>query len=800
MVEVVAAVEGGHHGSGVIQDFGLIVAAAAVVAVLFYRLKLPSIFGYLLAGLLLGGDLGLPSPVRDPAVIQELSELGVIFLLFFIGMEFDLRRLRQMLWPSLLALTLQTLAMLYLAIGFASWMGWSPLESLFLGSLLAISSSMVTVRILRDQKRMNLPHAQLAVGILVMEDILAVVLLVILTGTAVNQQFDWGAAWLVIFFMGVFVFAVFFLGRISAPRILQVLCADEENREVITIFSVGLVLGISVFALRLDFSPALGAFLAGAILSQTRYVHSLEAIHRTLHDLFSAVFFVTVGMLMKPSLILANIGWVLLLAVLVVIGKVTSCWLGMFLAGQSSRTSFRAAVAKGQIGEFSFIIAGLGLSLSGEDTAEAMKQMANVAYGVAFVTILLTPLLSRYSGEVFNRLAAVTPGRLRRFGAFYHDLVEQIQAQLGRSRILGILRPLFGRIAANFLLLNAVLLAGYFGAQYVRDRTLFGATYTEWALLGLWLTIAIGLAPFLFAIIGNLNRVIFQLTDAVFESRGDRPILQGRMRNLFYGVSFGLSSFTVGAFYLSFASPWLPAKSLVLIMGVFLPLVGVVFWRRLSRFNEHLEVLFMDSFQEEVRDAEAQRRETVLAEIREKYPWDVQVREITLGADSQLAGLKLRETNWRQKTGSMLLAIGRNGHQVFDPGPGTPLFPGDRLFVLGEADELAAAEELAKTARTSEEGESAGEHFDIRSLYVVPASVMDGNTLAGANVRRRFGVSVVGLQRGDQRVSAPPPDLLLRAGDVLYVVGQPRGIEGLENYCALSGNPEEEDEVVRGVS
>lgn len=793
MVNLLAVSDGG-HGTGVIHDLGLVVGVAAIVAVVFYRLRLPSIFGYLVVGLVLGGDLGIPSPVQNFEVIQELSELGVIFLLFFIGMEFDLKRLKMMFWPALIALSLQTITMLYLAYGVAALLGWSAMESLFLGSLLAISSSMVTVRVLRDQKRMSMPHAQLAIGILVMEDILAVVLLVILTGTAVNQQFDWGAAWLVIFFMGVFVFAVFAIGRIVAPRILEVLCADEGNREVITIFSVGLILGISVFALRLDFSPALGAFLAGAILSQTRFVHSLESIHRPLHDLFSAVFFVTVGMLMKPSLIIENIGWVVFLALLVVVGKTASCWLGMFLAGQSPRTSFRAGVAKAQIGEFSFIIAALGLSLVGD--APAMKQMVNIAYGVAFVTILLTPILTSRSSEGFVFLARLIPGRIKLFGAFYHDLIDQIIGQLGRSRILQILRAPMGRIAANFLLLNAVLLAGYFFAQFAEGRGLFDPSYNEWALLGLWMLIAVGLAPFLYAIIGNLNRIIFQLTDAVFESRDQRPILQGGLRNLFYGLSFAVSSFVIGGFYFSFAAPWLPAKSLLLILALFIPLIGVVFWRRLARFNEQLEVLFIDSFREEVHDAEAERREAVMAEIRQKYPWDVQVRELVLGPDSHLAGMKLRETQWRQRTGSMLLAIGRAGHRVFDPGPGTPLFPGDRLFVLGEPDELQSAEALVGQRRIGGSATPKNEHFDIRALYVGAGSVLDKNTLAGAEMRRRFGVTVVALQRGDERVTAPPPDQIMRAGDLIYVVGQAERLEGLAHYCTGVGDPEEPAAVV----
>jgi K+/H+ antiporter YhaU regulatory subunit KhtT len=204
----------------------------------------------------------------------------------------------------------------------------------------------------------------------------------------------------------------------------------------------------------------------------------------------------------------------------------------------------------------------------------------------------------------------------------------------------------------------------------------------------------------------------------------------------------------------------------------------------------------MDSFQEEVHDIEEARRETVMAEIRQKYPWDVQVREIVLGEDSQLAGMKLRETQWRQRTGSMLVAIGREGHRVFDPGPGTPLFPGDRLFVLGEASELQAAEAdlVAKRRDALHIGFRRGE----RALRYPPALRRarggDGWEHAGRGrcALNRFGVTVVALQRDEERVTAPPPDLLLRAGDVIYVVGHPRTkLEGLADYCAKAGTPEE---------
>lgn len=775
---------GGHGGGGVIYDLGVIVAGAAAALFLFTRLKLPAIFGYLLAGLFLGGGLGLPTPIDHFDVVRELSELGVIFLLFFIGMEFDLKRLQAMFWPVLIALVLQTVGMVYLAHFFASLLGWGGVSALFLGSLLAISSSMVTVRVLHEQGRTQLPHAQLAVGILILEDVLAIVLLVILTGVAVNQRFDWDAAWLVVFLMGVFVFAVFAVGRILAPRLLVKIDEKEAGAgEQLTVISVGLVLGISILALSLNFSPALGAFLAGAMLSQTRFVHALEKANRGLHDLFSAIFFVTIGMLIEPSVIFANLGWIVLLSVLVVAGKIGTCWLGLFLAGQPTRTSFRAAAAKSQIGEFSFIIAGLGQALGVTDA-----QLSGIAFGVAFVTILTTPLVARYSGETFDRLAELAPGRLKSFGAFYHEIIDSMMVQLGRSRMLQLLKPPLGRIAANFFIVNAILIGGYFLAQFLSAQ--FPAIEGLGQML-LWLGIALCLLPFLLVIIHNLNAIVFALTDAIFESRGERPILQGRMRSLFNGLSILVSSLVVGGLYLPFAAPWLPGRTILAVVVGFLGIVGIIFWQRLAHFNQRLEGMFIQSFREHVQSAEEACRERIMHDIQEHYPWEVQVREFVLPAQSDLVGRRLRDSGLREATGASVVAIGRSGFQVFDPAPGTALFPGDVLFVIGTAEQLNEVSLHFQRSIGPGRSRSPSESFDVRPIYLAPGSGLDGNTLAGAEVRRRYGVSVIGLQRGEIRITSPRPDQFLKAGDVLYVVGQPRGLDQFTSLCQESGVPEE---------
>ena len=777
---------GGGHG-GVVYDLGVVIAGAAVAVLVFHRLKLPTIFGYLAAGLILGGGVGLPSPVGDKAIIQELSELGVIFLLFFIGMEFDLRRLKKLFWPASAALLIQTLTMLYLAQLVAPLVGWDTVNALFFGSLLAISSSMVTVKVLRDQGRMQMPHAQIAVGILILEDILAVILLVILTGVAVTKQFDWDAAWLVIFFMGVFIAAVFSIGRILIPRLLESLGDPESHREEITLLSAGLVLGVSIFALRLQFSPALGAFIAGAILSQTKLVHAVEAINRSLHDLFSAVFFVTVGMLIEPRLILENLGWIIGLSILVVIGKIGSCWMGMFLAGQPARTSYRAASAKSQIGEFSFIIASLGMSLGVTD-----DRLTGIAFGIALLTILQTPLVAKYSGEIFDFMSGMLPNRVRSFGEFYHELIENLVTMLGRNRVIQVITRPLSRIGVNFLLMNAVLIGGYFLADYLEERFRSDPTVSAAVLLSFWFVVAIGLAPVFLGIIRNLNAIVYELTEAVFESEGERPIMQGRLRTVFNGVIVFVSGLVVGVFYLSFASPWLPAKSVTVVVIVFLLVIGLIFWRQLAFFNERMEGLLLDSFRAQVQDKESAHREAVLAEVRNKYPWEVEVKEIVLSDDCALAGKRLSDSKLREQTGATIIALGRGNQKIFDPGPGAVLFSGDSLFVLGNTEQIAlAAQALTDTkVKTPANTEEIG--FDVRSIYLSAGSAFDGNTLAGAAVRERFGINVIGVQRGDERITSPKPDLMLHTGDVLYAVGRKSGLDSFTDDCQRPGKIEEE--------
>jgi len=464
------------YGNDLVSDLGIIAVSATLAAILFYRLKLPVIVGYILAGIFLGSSLFGDTLIRNPATVHALAELGIIFLLFNIGMEFDVRRLQRMMGAALLTVVLQTTCMIFIGLQFAPLLGWNTINCLFLGCLLAISSSMVTFRVLQDQDRLKHPHGQLAIATLIMEDVLAVMMLVVLTGVAVTGHFAWTAVWQVTFMIGVFVVGTYIMGKLVAPRLLKAL-HKIGNTELITIFAVGLVLGIAMLAEQFHFSIALGAFLAGAILSRSPLIEKIEQATLPLRNVFGAVFFVSIGMLIDPGLLRENWALILLLSGMVIFGKIVTCWAGLYLAGQPSRSSFRAAMVKSQIGEFSFIIAGLGQSLDVTD-----QSLMSLATGVAFCTMLATPFLSQPSEQIYHAIVARMPQPILMLGEFYQKFLDAVFKVLGGNALLRLVKRPVLQITAGLFLLSGIILTASFSAEHAR-----AGQVNPWLQMSIWL-------------------------------------------------------------------------------------------------------------------------------------------------------------------------------------------------------------------------------------------------------------------------------------------------------------------------
>jgi len=755
-----------------IHDLGLVTLVAALVSLVFHKLKMPVFLGYIVAGILLGPNF-YGKPLIEGATVQELKELGVIFLMFYIGLEFDLRRLREIMAPAFIAVFLQTLTLIFVGLQLAPMLQWQPLEGVFLGSLLAISSSMVTVSMLQDMNRLRMPHGQMAVGILVLEDILAILLLVLLSGMGVSGRFDWGSAWKITFFIGVFVVVVFYVGRLVAPWFLNLL-NRIGSMELITLSIVGMVLGVSLLAEEAQFSVALGAFLAGSILSQSALADEIEHSTEALRNIFCSVFFVSVGMLIDPPLLLANWKIILLLAVLVVLIKIGTCWLGLFLGGQRSGTAFRASVAKSQIGEFSFIIAGLGMSMGVTGSS-----LMTIAVGVSVLSSLGSLVLALRSDKIYNWFETRTPEPVVQLGKFYGNFLDTTRQRLGRSQALKLIKRPLLQILFQFFLVNGFILGAYFVTSHLLKQN---PEANPWMLAGIWTLSALISLPFLIAIVRNLNVVLILLTEAAIAGRAPADFLKGRVRNTFQSAVLALVVIPVAGLYLSAIAQFLPGGWALGAFVILVLAVGFVFWRRMVRLNSQLEYIFMQSFNQQSVDYSAARREAALLDISQKYPWPVDVMEVEVKPGTEPCGQRIIHLDLRAKTGATIVGISREGHIEYDPGPQFLIFPGDRIFLFGSMTQNKEAARLLRQPRETAQPQTPPS-FRVEKLYLDRENPLTGETLAGSNLRQDHSITVLGIQRGERRITAPSPEEILQPGDVLYVVGNPESIQKFRESC-----------------
>lgn len=768
------------HSTSLITELGIMIACAAVITLVVQRFKLPIFLSYTLTGILLNPNVSSYSPIHDLGTVKALSELGVIFLMFYIGMEFDVRRLRPVFAPAVLAVIIQTTLLIFLGIQAAPILGWTTIDGFFLGALLAISSSMVTVTVLKNFNLLKHSYAQLAIGVLILEDILAVLLLVLLSGVAVTGYFEWENAWWVTFLIGVFVIPIYLLGKVVAPPLLKRINRIGST-ELLTLFSVGLVLIVSVLAAKFNFSVALGAFLAGSILSQSSLCKEIEKATEPLRNLFCAVFFISVGLLIKPKLMLDQWEAALLIAGLVIVFKIVSCWIGFSLAGQDPATGFKAALAKSQIGEFGLIIAGLGQTLGVTHSG-----LMSLAVSITLLTIIVTPLLVSHSDRIYHLITQRTPKTFKTLGRFYLNFLDTVRVRIGTMVFLRLIRRPALQTLAYFFLLNGIILLASLIASYIENGIAIHHNYRPWLQSSFWFLTALLCLPFLIAVIRNLNAIIMIVSEAALGTSATQQFLKGRVKNIFYTFIFCLILILVGGIFLSAAAPYLTSGLALIVFLILSSGAGIIFWRKMIYLNSRLEYLFMESFNRNIGFQEAQRNENALHEICKKYPWSINVVEIKLNEDSIASGRRIMDLKIREQTGTSIIAIGREQQVFYDPSPETPLFPGDRLFILGSKAQIHQAQTLLTTRSTQSKEQTRHTTFQIEPLYLDRESPFVGETLAGSQLRSQHRINVLGIQRGENRITSPSPDEILKPGDVLYVVGNREAIRTFQSNKKLN--------------
>ncbi|MFJ7810235.1 cation:proton antiporter [Pseudomonas asiatica] len=578
------------HAISFIQDLAVIMLVAGVVTILFHRLKQPVVLGYIVAGFIIGPHTPPFGLIHDEDTIKTLAELGVIFLMFCLGLEFSLRKLFKVGATAFIAAFLEIVLMIWIGFEIGRWFGWNTMDSLFLGAILAISSTTIIVKALNDLKMKNERFAQLIFGVLIVEDILGIGIIALLSGIAVSGTVSSGEVFSTVGKLSLFMIVALVIGILLVPRLLAYVARFESN-EMLLITVLGLCFGFCLLVVKLEYSMVLGAFLIGAIMAESRQLLKIESLIEPVRDLFSAIFFVAIGLMIDPQ-VLIDYAWpIVVITLAVVLGKMLSCGMGAFIAGNDGRTSLRVGMGLSQIGEFSFIIAALGMTL--QVTSDFLYP---VAVAVSAITTLLTPYLIRAADPLSLKLGKVVPSRLARVLSFYGEWLRSIQPQGEGAMLAAMIRRILLQVGVNLALVIAI----FFSGGYFAGR--IGNWLSEWVSDGsqqkalIWGAALLLSLPFLIAAYRKLKALSMLLAEM-----GVKPETAGRhtqrVRRVIAEVIPLLSLLVIFLLLSALSASILPTSELLLVIAVVAAVVVALLWRWFIRVHTRMQIALLETLE-----------------------------------------------------------------------------------------------------------------------------------------------------------------------------------------------------------
>ncbi|SDS94819.1 cation:proton antiporter [Pseudomonas prosekii] len=576
------------HAISFIQDLAVIMLVAGVVTVLFHRFKQPVVLGYIVAGFIIGPHTPPFGLIHDEETIKTLAELGVIFLMFCLGLEFSLRKLFKVGATAFIAAFLEIVLMIWIGYEIGRWFDWNTMDSLFLGAILAISSTTIIVKALNDLKMKNERFAQLIFGVLIVEDILGIGIIALLSSIAVSGTVSSGEVFSTVGKLSLFMIVALVVGILLVPRLLAYVAKFESN-EMLLITVLGLCFGFCLLVVKLEYSMVLGAFLIGAIMAESRQLLKIERLIEPVRDLFSAIFFVAIGLMLDP-LILLQYAWpIAVITVAVVLGKMLSCGLGAFIAGNDGRTSLRVGMGLSQIGEFSFIIAALGMTLQ-----VTSNFLYPVAVAVSVITTLLTPYLIRSADPLSIKLAAVMPQRLSRVLGMYGEWLRSIQPQGEGALLASMIRRILLQVGVNLALVIAIFFSSAFFAERMSAYLQAWISEPSWQKALIWGGALLVSLPFLIAAYRKLKALSMLLAEM-----GVKPEMAGRhtqrVRRVIAEVIPILSLLVIFLLLAALSASILPTNELLVLIAVVTAAVAALLWRWFIRVHTRMQVALLET-------------------------------------------------------------------------------------------------------------------------------------------------------------------------------------------------------------
>ncbi|WP_338574180.1 cation:proton antiporter [Pseudomonas canadensis] len=576
------------HAISFIQDLAVIMLVAGVVTILFHRLKQPVVLGYIVAGFIIGPHTPPFGLIHDEDTIKTLAELGVIFLMFCLGLEFSLRKLFKVGATAFIAAFLEIILMIWIGYEIGRWFDWNTMDSLFLGAILAISSTTIIVKALNDLKMKNQRFAQLIFGVLIVEDILGIGIIALLSSIAVSGTVSSGEVFSTVGKLSLFMIVALVIGILLVPRLLAYVAKFDSN-EMLLITVLGLCFGFCLLVVKLEYSMVLGAFLIGAIMAESKQLIKIERLIEPVRDMFSAIFFVAIGLMIDPQILLQYAWPIAVITVAVVLGKMLSCGLGAFIAGNDGRTSLRVGMGLSQIGEFSFIIAALGMTL--QVTSDFLYP---VAVAVSAITTLLTPYLIRGADPLSLKIAAVMPKRLSRVFGMYGEWLRSIQPQGEGAMLASMIRKIILQVGVNLALVIAIFFAGSFSAARIGGYLEGWISDPSWQKALIWGGALLLSLPFLIAAYRKLKALSMLLAEMSV-----KPEMAGRhtqrVRRVIAELIPILSLLVIFLLLAALSASILPTNKLLVLIAVVTAAVAAVLWRWFIRVHTRMQVALLET-------------------------------------------------------------------------------------------------------------------------------------------------------------------------------------------------------------
>lgn len=722
-----------------ISDLAFILLLGAAVTLLFKWIKQPVVLGYIVAGFLASPNFHPLPSVTDEGNIEFWAQLGIVILLFSLGLEFSFKKLVNAGGSAVVTALIIVVGMMATGFLIGHLLGFTTINSLFLGGMLSMSSTTIIIKAFTDLNLRQKKFASLVFAVLIVEDLFAVVMMVILSSIAINNSVD-GAEMIMSITKLVFFLVIWFLvGVFVLPSALNKV-RKFLNNETLLIVSMGLCLAMAVFSVLCGFSLALGAFVMGSILAGTSYAEKIEHVTMPVKDLFGSVFFISVGMMVQPDVIVTYWWPILLLSLVVIVGMIIFGTFGMLATGQSLRIAIESGFSLTQIGEFAFIIASLGMSLGVLNT-----EIYPIVVAVSVITTFTTPYFIRMADPVYRFVEKHLPKKLHFLIDRYTEDASHTQAASGAAPWIALCRRYLWRILLFSVILTAITLISLKFLMPFVDGII-----PAWSRLICAVVTLAAMSPFLLALClppAKGKDASAELTES--QLKVPRVVMMIFRMMLALGFIINILS--------RIYSP-----KVGVLMGVACFIIMILFFSKsLSRQLRHIESKFLDNLNE---------RELRRSGKNNNLVSDLHLAYMHVGYGCPFVGDRLSNTHIRPDYGVDIVAIHRGQAFISVPSGDTRLFPGDTIGVIGTDDQISAFLPVIESEPTTEPAPDTSD-FKLKSITLSPTSPLIGKTLATADVRRLYQIHVVAMRRGDRYIDRPA-SIILTPGDILWVVGQ----------------------------